>query len=539
LIKKKHLEFLFLLFVFSLLLWMGVAGVYQNKLSHDFPHGFMAMDSFWKLGRAQNLDQTGNQFYAQEHLASDLEGVVETYPPLLATSTVLLHRLSGLEVYDSIFFLTVLFAVFAALVMYLLIRDFNKNLAIIAAGLFGFLFYGSFYIGHIWGRGPLIIGSMFLVTIFWSINKLKLKRSYLLVGFLLAASFLSHPPEFMIAIAFIVFYFVIQLLIKRFNFSELKTTIIAVALSLILSLSYLPIFLIGGGNSGIKLFTVITKSSEPAPYALDFSFFLIFIVIGAIFAILHFIKKKKINVALLVSLFMLLITYSNYLGNAKRAFQNRYFWPIYLSLFFALGIYHLAKIVIKKWKSSYSLIMGVGLLILFLIFFHQPITSPGLANEYNWDAFEWIRAETPENAKLYFFYGDSYGQSSFLSSTFRSSYLVNTDDYVKALNEGKIKQHLLTKEIRMKGKLPYKTGMLSYGSYIDDGVRNYTVEKIEDVCEFDYYIADRGSRYPELANYNILMLNTLIKNEWIEEVYSNSLVVVLKNNNPGADCIGN
>jgi hypothetical protein len=58
------------------------------------------------------------------------------------------------------------------------------------------------------------------------------------------------------------------------------------------------------------------------------------------------------------------------------------------------------------------------------------------------------------------------------------------------------------------------------------------------VCNFDYYVFDKFSSYaPPLAQYNIAVRKIMIDSGYFEEVYKNDLVSILKNNNPGADCI--
>jgi len=538
-VKKINLEYVFLIVVFGLLLWMGIGGIYQGRLAHDFPHGYMAQDSFGKLGRSQTLDQTESILYAPKHTTGGLEDVVEYYPPLSAIPVVLLHRLCGLELYDLMFFLSIFFSVVAALVTYLLVKDFNKNIAFISAGIFGFLFYKSFYIGYIWGRYPLMMGNMIFMAAFWIIYRLELKKSYLFLGILLGGLFLTHTPEYMFVIVFLIIYLAIKFLFKKFQFSELKTIIIAGIISVIFSIHYMVLLSHSEEGAAIKLFEPLIKFYEPAPYITDFSFFLIFILIGIVLAIPLIIQKKETSPVLLAGVFMLLMTYTNYISNNFRAFHSRYFWPIYLAIFFALGVYYLMKKAIKSNLKYWSIGLGLAFLIIFSLFYHEPITSPGLANQYSWDAFTWISKNTPEDSKIYFFYGDSYNQRTIVSSTLRDSYIVNPDDYITALNNKTIWRDYISKRNLMSGNFLYRKGMFSYGSYAEEGIIDENARSMRrDICEFDYYVFDKITRYEELTEYNLLIGKELLKNDWIEEVYSNALISILKNNKPGDDCIG-
>ena len=64
-------------------------------------------------------------------------------------------------------------------------------------------------------------------------------------------------------------------------------------------------------------------------------------------------------------------------------------------------------------------------------------------------------------------------------------------------------------------------------------------DRQKDICSMEYYYFDKASREPALAQYNVAIINFLLENDWIEEIYSNGLVSILKNNKPGVDCFGN
>ena len=57
-----------------------------------------------------------------------------------------------------------------------------------------------------------------------------------------------------------------------------------------------------------------------------------------------------------------------------------------------------------------------------------------------------------------------------------------------------------------------------------------------DICKFDYFIFDKVSRIPVLAQYNMLIANDLVK-DGSQPVFQNDAIVVLKNTKVGDDCI--
>ena len=42
---------------------------------------------------------------------------------------------------------------------------------------------------------------------------------------------------------------------------------------------------------------------------------------------------------------------------------------------------------------------------------------------------------------------------------------------------------------------------------------------------FNYYIFDKASQQPVLAQYNMIIANELLKKEWVKVVYGNNYVV--------------
>ena len=532
---KFKIEYLFLAIIFAVLLFTGLAPLYQNKIAHEFPHGYMAMDSFWELGRLQYFDHAEDPTHTPSYITFGLENVVERYPPLLNHAVVMLHRTSGIEIYDLLFFFSILSTILASILFYYLIKGFNRKVAFLAVGIFAFLFYKSFYIGYIWGRGPLMLGNLLLILGFWTMQRVDLKKSYLILAVIIVSMTLAHTSEYLVFFAFLVGYFISLIYFKKFKLSTLKAVGLGVVIAVLLCSYYFIIFKYGFGDSGsVQLFKVF-QPYEPTPFLKDFSILLLPIALGLIYAGFLLVQRKKFSIALLASAFLLLLTFSNYFGY-KRAFQMRYFWPIYLAIFFGLGIY----LVMKKMKVKNDLVyVGVGLAFFLgsLFFVFQPVTSPGLINEYNWDAFTWIKKNTAEDSKVLFFYGDVYSQRTIFSQTFRNSYFVGFDDYVEKFKTGQIHQEYHIAYNKQSGDWFYKTGLFSFGFY-NQSEFDFFKGHQADICQFDYFIFDKYGRINELVQYNIFIANHLLEKEWIYLAHENQGHVILKNNDPGVDCVG-
>ena len=85
---------------------------------------------------------------------------------------------------------------------------------------------------------------------------------------------------------------------------------------------------------------------------MDFRLLLIFIAAGILFSLF---KIKDMHASLILAFAMLVGGFLNYIGFGLRAFQLRFFWPLYLSVFFGFGIYTLIKFFIKKWNTTYTI----------------------------------------------------------------------------------------------------------------------------------------------------------------------------------------
>ncbi len=552
-IKFKHIEILYLILIFGLLMYVSVGTLWDHKIEHDFPYGYLASDGFQHQVRAESIKNMGNYrneaFYAVK--GSTFAPVIGFYSSLSHHLAVLLSYNSGLETYDTIYFLVFLMPIISAFIMYLMIRKFSKNIALLAIPFSFLVFARNNFILITWGHWPAFFGHFFLICIFWAMLRFKLKASYVLLGLFMSASFLSHPSEFIFGVLFIGLYLVVDFIrIKKIDVSSVKKVIFAGVLFFILCFYYFIIWKSTWvANQGVSyylnLFSITSYGNDPFVYLSFFKWLWVILGIGLIVGV--FLLRKKKNVALLVGFFVLVISYGNYFGFERHALRTRALWGIYLSVFFGLGVYYVLKFLVKKWRKEYSIVLGVVFLLIFGGFLGQlsniiPVrdtfTSPGIMNKYHWDAMVWISENTALDSKVYFFYGDTYEQDAQLRNVERAHFLAITDDLIASLQNKTIKRFYLTERPGDTGGIgsPYRKSFFKFGFATHETDEYITRQR--DICEFDYYIFDKASSYyPALAQYNALIANKLMENDFIDAVYANDLVVVLRNNNPGGDCI--
>jgi hypothetical protein len=560
--KKPDLsEGIFLLVVFGILLWMGLGAYYDHELDYDYPKGFMATDSFYKYDRTLYLDETADNKHIDPSLTGGVEGLEELYPYFSFQNIVIFKDATGLRLYNSQFLLNVLYVILAGLLAYTLIKRYNKKVALLSLGIYGFLFIGTFYTGFLFGWWPQISGSFLLVSIIWAMLNFDLKGFYILLGIMVSAAFLAHPPEAMFGGLFCLILFCIDFVKNRFDLKMLKKGIISFIIFVPLTIYYWPIFLksflLGGSAGGI---TFVPKASTfPAPEFSHFGFYGIFIAIGIIAAVvLLFNSKGKDWKYFAMAFFMGLITYSAWIGINERVYQNSFFWPIYFGILFGLGIYIILKFLPVKIPNLVYYIIPLILLFVSLTNFFQPPSSSGLvANKDMWDGMMWVRYNVPWENKVLVFYGDSYNQhgiySMFGHVMYNTdwNYLPNNIGYdlsesIAKIQKGEITRNYTIRPFIHHKDLPKRTSFLTI-EYIDVfKLLGLNYEKIDgkgrgfeqrDLCSFNYIIFDKISRYPELQEYNLKVRNALLEKEYIKEVFSNGWYSILKNEKTGEACV--
>lgn len=539
---KLDLEAAILSVFFILFLFIGPGNTFNHRIQHDFPYAYLASDPFQHQTRAEAIKDAGNFRYEAPYISLGFEGAVGRYPPVIYHLAVIFSYAAGIEVYDSIYFLVFLFIIISALVMYLIVRNFNKHVALMSLPLPMLVFTLPPAIGFFWGHWPSLLSQSFIMGLFWAFTRIDLKKSFILISAFLSSIIMTHTSEAVFAVIFIALFFLVRLISKNLKIDEIKTVFVAAILIFVVAFYYLIIF----GNTFARgehySFAIEPEwSGTPGFYISNFGSLLIFMVAGILFAIF---KIKNMHTSLIMAFTMLIGGHLNYIGFGLRSFQLRFLWPIYLAVFLGFGLYMLSKIIIKNWNFIYTLAIC---LILTVVLFgivktpwlphYEKLNSQGLMDPYHWSALTWLSKNTEANAKIYFFYGDIYSQDALLRNSKRIHYQVDTDDFVKAIQNKKIKRSY-------KSELPgdggggvmTRTGLFSFDQATKGKPQEY-FSGPKDICNFNYLVFDKGSRQPVLAQYNLLIANELLKKEYMKVVLDNGYVMILKNNKAGADCI--
>ncbi len=548
---KINFEYAYLAVFVAVFLLVGVGGVFENRLSHPLPTGYFASDSFFHQSEAQYMKEQGRVYYAQPSIVGNHQDVLDIHPPYLFEAAATFSKVSGLEVYDAIYLLSILFILLSALIVYFIIRTFNKYAAMLSMPLTVLVFTQPFNQMINFGQWLFIPGAMFMLASFWATTKLKEKRMFIVLGTFLAATAIAHQPELLFALGFLGLYIVIEFVRSRYDLKTASKDIIAAALAgviaLILSLYSLIIFALTWVESYAVPFGFTTDTQMAARGFAHINFVTlgiagVVVLIG--FALFIVSKKKTENYAAIISIYMVLISLLTYIGLGKRAFAHRWLWHIYLAVFFGIAIYYLVKFVIKKWNSLSAAGAAIAALLILAVPLYGDVRGT-LMDPYNWDALSWVKENTPKNATINYFYVGNLEQSPTTYNTQRLSRIIVYQDYFS-----EVKDHYKFGLAYAYDQYACKKGPLSFGyySYLEEnssdtcskeypGLLKGEVQKDTKVCDIEYYYFNSFGRIEGAVQLNNAFRQLLLKNSWIQEVYNNQGVSILKNNEPGRDCL--
>ena len=539
-----NLEKPYLAIVFVTLLFLGVSNLWDHRLQHDFPYSYSASDAFQQQTRVEGIKDAGNYRLEPFYIVKGYQDVIGYYPPVIHHLGIMLHFSSGIPLYDTIYFMVFLNAILAAFVMYILIRNYSKQIALLSLPLSILIFSNKSYIGFLWGYWASITGQLFLICVFWAMSRIDIDKAEIMLGIFIGAVALSHTSELIYSVAFIIIYMLYSLFYKKAGLKIFKKILIAGIISGVISFYSVYIF--------TKSFMVINPyrfevsndwGGTPIFYLIDFKLLLILLALGLIASL---IMLKKFDKPVMAGLFMLGIGYTNYIGFGIRAFQPRLFWPIYFSFFFGLGLFILVKLLPAKLRAISVFVAGVLFLLILSNLLpisnvptYYKVSTPGLMDILHWEAFQWLSKNTPKQAKIYFFYGDVYDQDAILRNSKRVHAQVIPEDFIASLQNRSIKKIYQTEVPADNGAgMPYFKSFLNIGLHQrEDNDKTYIMwSNAFDICIFDYHIFDKATRQPVLAQYNLLIAKDMLKSG-SQKVFENEVVAILKNNKVGGDCI--
>jgi hypothetical protein len=527
--KNIILEGAFLLLVFFIVLTFGFGGFLEHKLSHDVATGpFLASDSYQNLRLAQAVFINGDFRYT--HIYNEFDDVVGEYAAGFFMIPSLFSIIGGLQIHDSVTISITLIFIMVIFAAYMVIRSYNKVVALCSLPLMLFLINSPFNVAYLWGQWALSYGVLLLFLSIWFFSKIELNYSWIFLGSCVGALSLTHQSEL---IMFCIVAFFVSLAYIYTNLGDrkkiyifIRKIILSALLALILFAYFLPIFVktqMGAqGDKLIDIGNVLLTDHFPERNLRSFGIFLIPILLGVIVYI--FLKKEdKKNPALISLLVLSIIPVLNYLGGmfAFRALMVRFFWPATLSIYSGLCIYFiLSKVNLKKFA------MLISLLLLLVPFFYasnlRNMTMNKVMNEDAYDAYIWIRDNTPNDSRILFI--SLFGRTHEVLQDFRDNYYLNGNIYKEAVAKNLEITNISTK-LHIILNLPYYKGFFKVGSYAEE--KNIY---LYNLCEVDYLMVEKRVPSQEILEYNQNWVNNMLNDKKAEAVFNGNHAIILKFN---------
>lgn len=533
--ESKTWEYLALFALLATLLWMGPANIWDQNIDHDHPYGYYAQDAFIFMSYQYYLEESGSWAHLAPYLARGHHDVIQGQPSVLEILSVLLAQTTGFSFATTTYAIVMLLVFLAALCFYLIIKQFSPKVALLSLPLNVLLFSNIFVSAFTWGNWPFFAGSAMLVLFFWCLNRSNERWVPALGALAMAAVAFGHTSEYIFIVPVLGVMLLIDIASKSFRLQAWKRIAGMAFASVLIAAYYLIIFkgtflhdyqpqYLTPESTGLSAFVSVTTPG------------ILLAVVVAVGAVLGAIMVRKHRV-LQISLFMLLLGFTNYVGTGKRGLETRYLWPIYLSVFFGLLIYSILTNVRKQNLSPRACaIISIVLTVALGSHYYTDVSGAGLLSREGWQGMEWIAHETPPNASALYVYGDAYGQAAVLFNVRRNTDVILVEDYVAMAQSGQLRRTVQTERVFDRtGDITYRTGPLTFGHYVN--TPDFAARGPRDLCGFDYYVLDKVSRISGAAQFNTMIAESLRTTGNFSTAYENPGVLILLNPRPGGDCL--
>ncbi|VVB60015.1 Uncharacterised protein [uncultured archaeon] len=544
--NKKLFEAGVIALFIVLFLFVKLAQPWQYSLAHQYPSFYNANDNFINgYVIPQDIKETGNYMYEPSYLVGGYKNLVGFFPPIFYQLTAEFSAVTVLQTYDASYILAIFISITTALIAYFIIRKYSPELALLSLPFMLGAFNFDFEIARAFGLWMYLTGTLFFVSMVWIIDRISSKYSFLFFAIFFSGAILGHPPEAIFSIGFLVFYLLIRYLKeKKLPRETLKNLGIGMAIALLISSYYLLIFryaLMHGATNQYKLFSVMTAPDFAPNLGVklwDFGIIFPVLIIGLLIAIkkLVFRKKEEIPfIPLLAGVFALIVGYSNYLGMGIRAWQTRTSWPFMLAIFSGIVLFYIWQRFAKDKNTIYIPVISLALLLMFATLHVGQLQGMGIVDKQSWGALMWIKNNTPQNAKVYYYPMPLATQQFALWSAGRVPYIIDTDDYVNAAKQGIVKDDYKAYIFAADGSnsnFAYRASLTQYYYLADNAsVMNGFLNKSSRNA--DYHVLQIGGplNNPYISQYNQAIRARLLNSSRdISEVFNNGVISILKKN---------
>ncbi|MBW2989448.1 hypothetical protein KY358_03960, partial [Candidatus Woesearchaeota archaeon] len=528
----------------------GLSNMWGRSLSHEKPYAYLASDAFLHFSVSEYSLAEGRFKYAPPYDVGGHKMALESHPPFLHSMTIMIAKASGLKTHDAIYLTTLIVILAGILALYAINRSYNKDIAILALPLGLFIFSKLFNMMLLWGIWHFPAGVGIMMGAAYFIPRINEKGVFIFFGIIYGALVITHIPEAIFLGGFIAFYLIIEIARrKEILWSKIRRFIYGGVLGSLLVIYYIFVF---------RASFLISEGFRGTASDGYFGFPNIFIthlgVIGLVFLIgfcISMLNRKRFSYPILFSIFFFCVSYLTYLGFGKRAFTHRFFWHIYLGIFFGIAVLYIVKLAVRKWNTAYTFI--IFMVILCLVAYPLNATTKigqGIMDDYNWRGLMWLRDNVENDVPVFYFYSDALSNAAALYSSHHVSFKIGNKNITKSIESGMLYERYKFGLADSLSVLACELGFLKIGHYRDAYMPNSPDYKCEEeykklnrapnnfwICDLEYTYFNKFSSNQVLADYSIEVAKMLLRAPWIKKAYENELVVILHNERPGDECI--
>ena len=447
----------------------------------------------------------------------------------------------NIESYDSVIHLNLLFIMLSIFIFYYMLRKLSVWIALLSLPITLLLFKFPFSYTLNWGMSLSNYNLLFVMVSLLCVYYIKEKYIWIVLGIVNGAGVLSHAREMLMFNLSICIYFLIRTIKdKKIDWVFIKYYLYSIPITMLFMFRHLPVLSVFKGSASTTNYGVNAWLAWMPPNKFHHVFFHQFgfyqwIILLSVILIIFLIIKKNDKLFDLISSFSLLFLFSGFfsiLGN--KTTQIRHLFPILLMPLIGILIYYcydLFKDRIKK--EHFHVLLFVAILIL-TIFVHQPTKQSeySFSDPYTWEGMKWIRSNVGNTDKVLVLYGDRHTQITMFLLMRKTHFFVPQKFFVEDVQSGILKTNVTTEwghvHFFMK---QYKWNELEV---IPMPISIKHVK--ESICSYNYLYVDKVSKNQYITNYIQVLINKLnVENQFVP-VFTNELVLVLKNNNVSNRC---
>lgn len=535
--KREHI----LLAVCSLIVLLSFLHHYDdlgNTIIHEYPEHCRSADCNSRVSEAEGFEQSKQAYLAPQWFDYSGEKIVAIEPPAILILPAIVSQLSGIEVYDLLFFFTALTAALAAIGFLLYFTHNNMLRAGILAGLLLIYPLQKSYeyminMGHYPHYAVIVCYPLGLLLTHRLLTKDRKEITAGLLAFVTAVQFYLYAVYGFMFAFFIGAYLLYHVIRKKLSLKHLLIYSIAFWMLILPYGQVLYVNYLGGDLDTSEIRGTSTFSNHPIQLSnIVIPILWPFLLLGL------FVSARKKNMLFwwfAFNIFTIFILPHLGVSQANLQSKGRYlFWVMAYPLV-AMGLASATQLLPRKIFRNAAFI-GIALLLTILhignISAHEPARG-GVSDAEDYEMYKWLRANTPENASVlcigcYQFELLHSHRLSFLPA-WETSELAQKQ--LANLSTGQPQEVIWSEPLGWTDNRLYRDGIWMKTV----GMREFANREF---CGFDYYTFKTPSPLPAQA---ILAIFSRMqdKNE-IVHVQSNpntdgQLKVVLRND--GGECI--